>query len=142
VQARKELAPGQRLTLQKIKDVFQSDRWENTTPDDVMVALNSGQERLAVWTLNCIGYDRAFQLELCDKFPLWVSPPPKKKKAKKPKKSTKKGTKKESTTPVKGRRKQVESDSEIASRRSARLNMTQRMTIPQAFAALIRIWVL
>lgn len=28
--------------------------------------------------MECVGYDNTFQLELCDKFPLWV-PPPKKK---------------------------------------------------------------
>ena len=25
--------------------------------------------------MECVGYDNAFQLELCDKFPLWVPPP-------------------------------------------------------------------
>jgi len=25
--------------------------------------------------MECVGYDNAFQLELCEKFPLWVPPP-------------------------------------------------------------------
>ena len=36
--------------------------------------------------MECVGYDNAFQLELCDKFPLWVPPT----KASKAPKSSKK----------------------------------------------------
>jgi len=43
-----------------------------TTPDEVMKAYNSGEERIGVWTMKCIEYDLPFQLELCEKFPLWV----------------------------------------------------------------------
>jgi len=64
--------------------------------------------------MQCIGYDRTFQLELCEKFPQWT-PPPKEEKHKKSKNNTKKGVKKERKTPAKGKRKRVESDSELDS---------------------------
>jgi hypothetical protein len=38
--------------------------------------------------MECVGYDNNFQLELCDKFPLWVPPP------KKPRGSNKSSSKK------------------------------------------------
>ena len=39
--------------------------------------------------MECVGYDNAFQLELCEKFPLWVPPPKKSRGSRKssPKKS-------------------------------------------------------
>ena len=37
--------------------------------------------------MECVGYDNAFQLELCEKFPLWVPPPKRSSKSKSSKKS-------------------------------------------------------
>ena len=51
VQARKEI--GRKPTPQEVENVFQSGRFENATPDDVMAALNSGQE-----VRNNVSYER------------------------------------------------------------------------------------
>ena len=32
-------------------------------------------QELGIWLMECVGYDNDFQLELCQKFPLWVPPP-------------------------------------------------------------------
>jgi len=50
------------------------------------------RQRLAVWTLKCIGYDHGFQLELCEKYPRWAppaNPPANQRRRKKDQKVTK-----------------------------------------------------
>ncbi|KAF8815779.1 hypothetical protein BYT27DRAFT_7230127 [Phlegmacium glaucopus] len=47
----------------------------SVTPEEVMAAFTKGEETLAIWLMQCVGYDNAFQLDLCAKFPLWVPPP-------------------------------------------------------------------
>jgi hypothetical protein len=37
-------------------------------------------QALAIWLMECVDYDNNFQLQLCNKFPLWA-PPPKKPRA-------------------------------------------------------------
>lgn len=43
----------------------------NVTPEEVICAYDQGKERISVWTMECIGYDEAFQREVCDKFRTW-----------------------------------------------------------------------
>ena len=53
--------------------------------------------------MECVGYDNAFQLELCDKFPLWVPPP------RRPKDSGKSTPKKSKVSQAGHKRKREES---------------------------------
>ncbi|CAA7269167.1 unnamed protein product [Cyclocybe aegerita] len=65
--------------MDKIRD---SGRYKRITPQEVLAAYDSGEERLGVWTMKCIGYDTKFQLELYEKFPTWVPAPRKPRKKK------------------------------------------------------------
>ncbi|KAG6811245.1 hypothetical protein H0H92_008363 [Tricholoma furcatifolium] len=69
---------------------------------DIAEALLRGEEKVAVWTVKCVGYDIAFQRDLAAKFANWVPPP------KQPRKNTKK-TKKNNKP---ARKKQVKKESE------------------------------
>ena len=72
-------------------------------------------QRLGVWTLKCVGYDRDFQLELCDKFPGWTPPEnPKTQKPKEPKGRKTKKPKRESKalSPSKGKKRKRAADSD------------------------------
>ena len=86
IRGRKEL--GREPTPEEVKGLRDNDRHKLTTPQEVMAALDAGTEvrrfnvvfvrsltitiqRLAVWTLKCVGYENDFQLQLTEKFPLW-----------------------------------------------------------------------
>ncbi|KDR74295.1 hypothetical protein GALMADRAFT_575368 [Galerina marginata CBS 339.88] len=73
VRARKEL--GRQPTKAEFNDILTSGRFKSTTPEEVEKAYDIGVERLGVWTTKCVGYHNAFQLQLCEKFPLWVPRP-------------------------------------------------------------------
>ncbi|KAF9459632.1 hypothetical protein BDZ94DRAFT_1312251 [Collybia nuda] len=45
--------------------------------DQVSEAFLRGEETMAVYTLQCVGYDVVFQLNLAEKSPVWIPPPPK-----------------------------------------------------------------
>ncbi|KAF9533480.1 hypothetical protein CPB83DRAFT_731994, partial [Crepidotus variabilis] len=84
---RREL--GRSGTAEEVEAVRKSGRWEAVAALDVMKAYDVGEEAIGVWILKCVGYDEAFQRELCDKFPRWVKPRPKQPKPQDTKKSTK-----------------------------------------------------
>ncbi|KAF9530954.1 hypothetical protein CPB83DRAFT_904938 [Crepidotus variabilis] len=81
-----------------IADIEARDIYKDTTVEDVSAALNSGVERLGVWTLECVGYDSEFAIEACRKLDTWVpkvSDKPKGKNSKGAKRGAKKSVKKE-----------------------------------------------
>ncbi|KAF8173809.1 hypothetical protein K438DRAFT_130287 [Mycena galopus ATCC 62051] len=43
---------------------------------DIADAFESGKEKLAVWTMKCVGYDHQFQRDLVQQITGWVPPPP------------------------------------------------------------------
>ena len=68
------------------------DTFKNVTPEEIIREYDEGREAsisfcsetivvnlseflqaINVWTMKCVGYDEAFQRELCAKYPLWVS---------------------------------------------------------------------
>lgn len=64
--------------------------------------------------MECVDYDNAFQLELCDKFPLWVPPPTRKRTSQGPRKSPAKKFKATSHAGRKRKRKEsLDSDVEL-----------------------------
>ena len=55
--------------------------------------------------MECVGYDNAFQLRLCDEFPLWIPPP---KKRRNPQGSSDSSAKKSTATGRVGRKRKRE----------------------------------
>ncbi|KAF9558416.1 hypothetical protein CPC08DRAFT_559716 [Agrocybe pediades] len=71
-----------RLTKEEFDEAMsKTDALNSITPDEVYRALDEGIESLGVYTMKCVGYDNAFQLEICEKFASYVPPPPKARKA-------------------------------------------------------------
>ncbi|CAA7269200.1 unnamed protein product [Cyclocybe aegerita] len=64
-------------------------------PQEVEKAYLTGKEKMGVWTLKCVDYDKSFQQELCDTFPGWIPPAPQNNKKKKARKT---GMKKRTAT--------------------------------------------
>ncbi|KAJ7755165.1 hypothetical protein B0H16DRAFT_730995 [Mycena metata] len=52
-------------------------KFPSITAVDIAKAFNNGEERLAVWTMKCVGYDEKFQRDIVRKITGWVPPPPK-----------------------------------------------------------------
>ncbi|KDR74308.1 hypothetical protein GALMADRAFT_575930 [Galerina marginata CBS 339.88] len=99
VVARRQL--GRKPTKAEWMAVYDSGRYKNSTAEDVAKAFERGDELLAVFTMKCVGYDKAFQRELCEKLKSWV-PPPRKKRGTKPPGQKNRNAK---SKPVKGARK-------------------------------------
>ncbi|KAF4615941.1 hypothetical protein D9613_011357 [Agrocybe pediades] len=71
-----------RLTKEEFDEAMsKTDALNSITPDEVYRALDEGIESLGVYTMKCVGYDNAFQLEICEKFASYIPPPPKARKA-------------------------------------------------------------
>ncbi|KAJ3513373.1 hypothetical protein NLJ89_g2990 [Agrocybe chaxingu] len=77
---RREL--GRNPTNKEMDEIYESGRYKRITPQEVLAAYDSGEERLGVWTMKCVDYDTEFQLELYERFPAWVPAPRKPRKKK------------------------------------------------------------
>ncbi|KAG6828766.1 hypothetical protein H0H92_006845 [Tricholoma furcatifolium] len=95
---------GRECTVEEFDSIIDDEKTyrEEVSVDDIARALLRGEEKVAVWTMKCVGYDAAFQRGLAAKFADWVPPP------KQPTKNTKK-TKKDQK---RARKKQVKKESE------------------------------
>ena len=89
VQARKVVGNEHEPTSEDVEAIIHDKSWGQITVEEVREAFDVGKEvrknlfhylqkisqqlpgkqRIAVWTMKCVGYDRAFQLELCEKSP-------------------------------------------------------------------------
>src|SRR6266498_3393981 len=91
-----------------------------------MLKFSFPEQKLGVWTMKCVWYDRDFQLELCQKVPQWTPPVTQKTKEQK-EKGSKKRIKQESTTraPSKGKkRKHFEIETESEQEHASELDMS------------------
>ncbi|KAJ3513374.1 hypothetical protein NLJ89_g2991 [Agrocybe chaxingu] len=75
---RKEL--GREPTRKEVERIEESKKYKNATPEDIAKAYMRGEEKMGVWTMKCVGYDKKFQQELCEKFPHYVPRPRKSRK--------------------------------------------------------------
>ncbi|KAJ6579570.1 hypothetical protein DFH09DRAFT_913133, partial [Mycena vulgaris] len=65
-------------TYQEVKTAIDSDQpFPHITGADIAQAFDNGDEKLAVWTMECVGYDEQFQREVARQMADWVPPPPK-----------------------------------------------------------------
>ncbi|KAF9558415.1 hypothetical protein CPC08DRAFT_667608 [Agrocybe pediades] len=72
----RKLYGDRRITVEELDKVkSMTDALNKITRDEVFRAYDEGVERLGVYTMKCVGYDNAFQLELCEKFASYVPPP-------------------------------------------------------------------
>ncbi|KAJ7598126.1 hypothetical protein C8J56DRAFT_1038894 [Mycena floridula] len=62
-------------------DVLVEPQFENigTEEDELKEAFDCGTEKIAVWTMRCVGYDANFQRRIANKSRGWVDPPRKRK---------------------------------------------------------------
>ncbi|KAJ7174450.1 hypothetical protein C8R46DRAFT_90093 [Mycena filopes] len=97
-------------TRKEVEKAMKTKRkFSHITADDIAKAFNSGEERLAVWTMKCVGYDEQFQRDIVRQMTGWVPPPPKTPQAKKAKKTT---PAKKKQVKGRGKRAVVESENE------------------------------
>ncbi|KAJ7031157.1 hypothetical protein C8F04DRAFT_709302 [Mycena alexandri] len=69
---------GRDATFKEVaKSLKAKQKFLSITADDIAKAFNNGDERLAVWTMKCVGYDEQFQRDVVQKITDWVPPPPK-----------------------------------------------------------------
>ncbi|KAG6856369.1 hypothetical protein H0H87_005279, partial [Tephrocybe sp. NHM501043] len=72
-------ALGRSCTDVEFQDAYDLNRsYEEITIDEIGQALLCGHEKVAVWTMKCVGYDEDFQRDLVAKVATWTPPPPKK----------------------------------------------------------------
>ncbi|KAJ7123201.1 hypothetical protein C8R44DRAFT_785533 [Mycena epipterygia] len=103
---------GRNPTFEEVKAAMESNRkFTYITSDDIAEAFNKGDEQLAVWTMECVGYDEQFQRDLVRQITGWI-PPPRKTKAQK-KSKTKKVVSTPRTKPTGRRSVTVESEDEF-----------------------------
>ncbi|KAJ6544236.1 hypothetical protein B0H19DRAFT_298011 [Mycena capillaripes] len=55
--------------------IASAEKFLYITPSDIEQAFTNGDERLAVWTMKCVGYDEQFQRDLVGQITGWVPPP-------------------------------------------------------------------
>ncbi|KAJ7576711.1 hypothetical protein C8J56DRAFT_799872 [Mycena floridula] len=96
-----------RLAREPTKDEFEAalesdEDFTNVTHEEIRKAFDSGEEMIAVYTMNCVDYDTKFQQTIIDKAPEWVKPPP---KGKRKRSTAGKGNAKNKGRPVKQSRK-------------------------------------
>ncbi|KAF9558414.1 hypothetical protein CPC08DRAFT_819351 [Agrocybe pediades] len=110
----KELTEKERDKVEARKDAL-----KKVTPEEILRAYNDGFLRLGVWTMKCVGYDNAFQLELGEKFAAYVPPPPPPPKAAKaakgPKPPRQKQKKAQATSKTPGNKRKRQSSESVAS---------------------------
>ncbi|KDR74309.1 hypothetical protein GALMADRAFT_250113 [Galerina marginata CBS 339.88] len=124
VVARREL--GRKPTKAEWLAVYDSGRYKNSTAEDVAKAFERGDELLAVFTMKCVGYDEAFQRELCEKLQHWVPPPPRKKKGDKPAPAGKNQNAK--AKPAKGARKAPAVHDQVGQKRKRANSVESELT--------------
>ncbi|KAF4615940.1 hypothetical protein D9613_011356 [Agrocybe pediades] len=109
----KELTEKERDKVEARKDAL-----KKVTPEEILRVYNDGFLRLGVWTMKCVGYDNAFQLELGEKFAAYVPPPPPPKAAKAdkgPKPPRQKQKKAQATSKTPGNKRKRQSSESVAS---------------------------
>ncbi|KAJ7983036.1 hypothetical protein DFH06DRAFT_714595 [Mycena polygramma] len=68
---------GRNPTVSEVDASIEKDQeFKNITSNDISQAFDSGDERLAVWIMECVGYDEQFQRDLVRQITGWVPPPP------------------------------------------------------------------
>ncbi|KAJ6473212.1 hypothetical protein C8R45DRAFT_907813 [Mycena sanguinolenta] len=80
------------------------EKYRNVNASDIASAFDKGDERVAVWTMKCIGYDPEFQRKLVRQITGWVPPPPGPKR-KPPKEKSKSNTRTKTTAKTLRQRK-------------------------------------
>ncbi|KAJ7499705.1 hypothetical protein FB451DRAFT_1016214, partial [Mycena latifolia] len=75
---------GRAPTFKQVETAIANDqKFPAITAGDIAQAFDNGDERLAVWTMECVGYDEQFQRDLVRQITGWVPPPPKPKNLRK-----------------------------------------------------------
>src|SRR4051812_15673889 len=67
--------------MKYIVRLTRASRWVNCRYKSMPRSMLISSQSLGVYTMKCVGYDNAFQLEICEKFASYIPPPPKARKA-------------------------------------------------------------
>ncbi|KAJ6465958.1 hypothetical protein C8R47DRAFT_46118 [Mycena vitilis] len=95
---------GRNPTAREVDGAIEKDQeFKNITSNDISQAFDSGDERLAVWIMECVGYDEQFQRDLARKITGWV-PPTRRTRRRGRAISTPKATKTRTVSAVEGRK--------------------------------------
>ncbi|KAJ7661542.1 hypothetical protein DFH06DRAFT_375949 [Mycena polygramma] len=97
---------GRNPTLGEVDTAIGQDQeFKNITSNDISQAFDSGDERLAVWIMECVGYDEQFQRDLVRQITGWVPPPPRRSSRRRRATFTPKSTKTRTASAVEGKKR-------------------------------------